>query len=202
MPDPGQVVYGKPSTRSFRLYDSTNNVVGRLTATQVVYSTMTKTDMTIYKVRETYGEIKTKFNVQPLMLASQHPNLADPIEVISGYWDRGYSCGIESFITKLREDGWESEDSIRYSRPGCETIGGTSGSPIIHSSSRQVIGVNNTGNEDGDKCTLNNPCEVDKNGNISFQKGYSYGQETFWVYSCLNQYNELDLGVAGCLLPH
>jgi V8-like Glu-specific endopeptidase len=135
-------------------------------------------------------------------LASKHPALTEPIQVISGYWSRGYACAIEAFVPQLKEDRWTSEDSIRYSRPGCETIGGTSGSPIIQASNRSVIGVNNTGNEDGEKCTMNNPCEVDGNGNITFQQGYSYGQETYWVYSCLNQYNELDLGVASCLLPH
>jgi V8-like Glu-specific endopeptidase len=122
------------------------------------------------------------------------------MEVISGYWMRGYSCNIETFVPKLEEDGWVCEDSIRYSRPGCETIGGTSGSPVIRAGTRTVIGVNNTGNEDGEKCTMNNPCEIDKDGKIVFQKGYSYGQQTYWVYSCLNQYNEIDLKVPGCQL--
>ncbi len=201
-PEPGEFVYGKPSTRSFQLFDSNKNVVGRLKATQVVYSTMTKTDMTIYKLRETYADIKSQYNVNSLLLSSLHPDVADPVEVISGYWRRGYNCSIETFVSQLKEAGWVSEDSVRYSRPGCEVIGGTSGSPIIHAVNRSVIGVNNTGNEDGQKCSMNNPCEIDKDGNISAQKGYSYGQQTYWVYSCLNQYNELDLSVAGCLLPH
>ena len=201
MPAPGDVVYGKPSNRSFRLYDANNKIVGRLNASQVVYSTMTKTDMTIYKLRETYAEIKSQYNVNPLLLASQRSNVADPIEVVSGYWNRGYSCAVETFVTELREQGWTMNDSIRYSRPGCEVIGGTSGSPVINSANRSVIGVNNTGNEDGRKCTMNNPCEVDKDGNVSATKGYSYGQQTFWVYTCLNQYNEIDTTVSGCLLP-
>jgi V8-like Glu-specific endopeptidase len=202
MPAPGQFIYGKPSSRAFRLLDANANSVARLTATEVVYSTMTKTDMTIYKLRETYGDIKNKYHIQPLMLASQHPSAAEPIEVISGYWTRGYTCGIEYFVNQLREDKWTSEDSIRYTRPGCETIGGTSGSPILSAGSRTIIGVNNTGNENGEKCTMDNPCEVDKNGKITYQKGVSYGQETYWIYSCLNQSNEIDLQTPGCLLPH
>jgi len=201
-PDPGQIVFGQQSDRSFRLYDATNNTVGTLNASEVVYSTMTKTDMTIYKVQETYADIKSNFNVNAFTLSSQHPNVGDQIEVVSGYWDRGYDCSIEAFVTQLKEDQWTSEDSIRYSRPGCEVVGGTSGSPVIRAGTRTVIGVNNTGNEDGEKCTMNNPCEVDKSGNITFQKGYSYGQETYWIYSCLNQYNEIDLSVKGCMLPH
>ena len=201
MPDMGEVVYGKPSSRTFRLYDAKNNGVGRLTATEIVYSTMTKTDMTIYKLRETYADILSKYKVNALTLSSAHPSVQDPIEVISGYWNRGYACSIEAFIPTLKEDQWTMNDSIRYSRPGCNTIGGTSGSPIIKAGTRTVIGVNNTGNESGYKCTMNNPCEIDEAGNTKAYRGYSYGQETFWVYSCLNQYNELDLSVAGCMLP-
>ncbi|HWU44153.1 MAG TPA: hypothetical protein VN132_11965, partial [Bdellovibrio sp.] len=200
MPEAGEVVFGRESSRSFRLFGA-NNVVGRLNATQIVYSTMTKTDMTIYKLRETYADIKSRYNVNALLLASQHPSVSDPIEVISGYWSRGYTCGIEAFISKIKEDQWTMEDSLRYSRPGCNTIGGTSGSPVVKAGTRTVVGVNNTGNEDGAKCTMNNPCEVDQNGAITAHQGYSYGQETFWVYSCLNQYNEIDLNVAGCQLP-
>lgn len=202
MPKPGQFVYGQQSSRTFRLFDAQGNTVGRLTATRVVYSTMTKTDMTIYKLKETYQEIKSNFNVEPLTLSSEHPSVSDPIEVISGYWHRGYSCAVEAFITQLKEGGWTQEDSIRYSRPGCVVIGGTSGSPIIRTGSRTVIGVNNTGSESGLKCTMNNPCEVDADGNVTAHKDFSYGQQTYWVYSCLNQFNEIDLSIKDCKLPH
>jgi V8-like Glu-specific endopeptidase len=202
MPQPGQVVYGKPSTRSFHLFDASTNIVGKVSATQVIYSTMTKTDMTLYKLKETYGEIRTKFGINPLALASQHPSVNEGLEVISGYWSRGYRCNIETFVNKLSEAGYVSEDSIRYSRPGCEVIGGTSGSPVIRAGTRIVIGVNNTGNESGDECTMNNPCEIAPDGKVSAQKGFSYGQQTYWIYTCLNQSNEFDLSVPGCLLPH
>lgn len=200
MPKPGQYVYGKPSSRTFKLYNSEDRVVARLNATQIVYSTMTKTDMTIYKLQETYQEIKSKYHVNALLLSSQHPSVSDPIEVISGYWNRGYSCAIEAFVTQLKEGGWVMEDSIRYTRPGCVVIGGTSGSPVIHRDNRTVLGVNNTGSESGQKCTMNNPCEVDASGAITAHKDYSYGQQTYLVYTCLNQSNELDLSVPGCKL--
>lgn len=200
MPKPGSYVYGKPSSRTFKLFNSEDRVVGRLTATQIVYSTMTNSDMTIYKIKETYAEIKSQYNVKPLLLSSQHPSVSDPIEVISGYWNRGYSCSIEAFVSQLKEAGWTMQDSIRYTRPGCVVIGGTSGSPVIHRENRSVVGVNNTGSENGMKCTMNNPCEVDTAGNISAHKDYSYGQQTYLVYTCLNQNNEVDLSVPGCKL--
>ncbi|MEN0059976.1 MAG: hypothetical protein AAGB31_14140, partial [Bdellovibrio sp.] len=109
---------------------------------------------------------------------------------------------VEAFVPQLKEAQWTMQHSIRYSRPGCEVIGGTSGSPVIRSGSRIVVGVNNTGNESGRNCTMNNPCEIDENGKMTAHKGYTYGQQTYWVYSCLNQYNEVDLQTPGCLLPH
>ncbi|MGZ3774264.1 MAG: trypsin-like serine peptidase [Pseudobdellovibrionaceae bacterium] len=202
MPKPGQAVYGIQSTRAFKLFNNQDQVVGRLNATQVMYSTMTKTDMTLYKLKETYKEIKQKYDVNPMTLSSQHPSVSTSIEVISGYWNRGYSCSIEAFISQLKEGGWTQEDSIRYSRPGCLVIGGTSGSPIIQAGTRTVIGINNTGNESGYKCTMNNPCEVDETGNVTAHKDYSYGQQTYLVYDCLNQFNEIDLNLKDCKLIH
>lgn len=199
---PGDYVAGEVSTRNMQLLTATSSNAGSVRATQIVYSTMTGTDLTIYKLKETYAEIKTKFQIEPLTLSSEHPKTGMNMEVISGYWKKGYSCQIEAFVTELKEAGWSFKDSIRYSRPGCETIGGTSGSPIVLAGSRTQIGVNNTGNEDGKSCTMNNPCEVDANGNVSYTKGHSYGQQTYWVYSCLNNNNELDLQKEGCLLPH
>jgi V8-like Glu-specific endopeptidase len=198
---PGVVVTHKPSVRSFRVLDSQSNNLGRITATEVIYSTMTKTDLTLYQTVETYAQIADKFHVRPMTLSSQHPEVSQKIEVISGYWKKGYSCAVEAFVPSLKEEEWTFVDSIRYSRPGCETIGGTSGSPIVLAGTRTVIGINNTGNEDGEKCTMNNPCEVSDEGQITYEKGLSYGQETYWIYSCLNDKNQLDLKIAGCALP-
>lgn len=201
-PKPGTFVYGRASSRTFSLLNPRGQSVGQATARKIMYSTMTGTDMTLYELRETFGEIYTRFNIRPLTMSSQHPSVNDPIEVISGYWKRGFTCAIEKFVHQLREDSYTNTDSIRYSRPGCETYGGTSGSPVILAGSRTVIGVNNTGNEDGQKCSMNNPCEIDEKGNISYQQGYSYGQQTYWVYSCLNSNKELDLNTPGCMLLH
>ena len=198
---PGQVVYNLPKARTFQLYNAAAQIVGKLTSTHIVYGTMTSTDMAIYRLNETYAQIISKYNVNPLVISSLKASPTDAIEVISGYWKRGYSCAIENFVETLLEDAWTFKDSIRYTEPGCDTIGGTSGSPIINPITRQVIGVNNTSNEDGQLCTMNNPCEVDAQGNKKAFPGVSYGQQTYWVYSCLTEANELNLLKEGCLLP-
>lgn len=201
-PRPGTYHYGKPSSRTFWLLDSAANSTVRVRATQIMYSTMTGTDLTLYRLSESFEEIRTKYGVRPLTLSYTRPSGDMMIEIISGYWKRGFTCGVGSFITELREEGYVWHDSIRYSSPGCETYGGTSGSPIIMNGSRLAIGINNTGNENGQMCTMNNPCEVLPNGQTVAYKGASYGQQAYWVYTCLNESNEIDLQRPGCLLYH
>jgi V8-like Glu-specific endopeptidase len=200
--EPGTQLINKPSSRWFTVLDAGANDIGEVRATTVLYATMTGTDMTLYRLKETYAEIKTKFKIPALTLASQHPAVGMGIEIISGYWQRGYTCQIETFVNALREGDWTWNDSMRYSRPGCEVIGGTSGSPVLLQGSRTVIGVNNTGNENGGRCTDNNPCEIDKDGNISYQKGYNYAEQTYWIYSCLDGNGQINMTVPGCMLPH
>lgn len=198
----GEFVSHKPSSRRMNIMNPTSGTAVSLNATEVVYATMTNTDMAIYKLDVSYADIKSKYNVSPLTLASTHPTATTAIEIISGYWRRGYKCQIDGFVPQLKEEDWLWKDSIRYSRPGCETIGGTSGSPILAAGTRTMIGINNTGNESGEKCTMNNPCEIDDKGKITYTQGVSYGQQTYLVYTCLNDKNEIDLGVEGCMLNH
>lgn len=200
-PAPGRHFYNVSSNRSFTLLTPDARDAGTIRATHAVYVTMTQTDVSLYRVRETYAEIKSRYNIRPLIMSSTHPSVGEPMDIISGYWRRGYSCNIDKFVYVLREGNWDSMDSIRFTQPGCETIGGTSGSPILAGGTRMVIGINNTGNESGGRCTENNPCEIDQNGTVYYKKGLSYGQQTYWFYSCLNANFEVDLTQPGCELP-
>jgi V8-like Glu-specific endopeptidase len=200
-PQPGQVVTNRRSTRSFSLLDSTGQqAIARLRATQIEYSTMTDTDITLYKLSTTYQQLRSRYGVEALRLSSQHPLEAAQISVVSGYWKRIYNCKIDGFVYRLREASWTWKDSIRYT-PECDTIGGTSGSPVIDQASGQVVGVNNTGNEDGASCTLNNPCEVDENGTVTVRRGINYGQQTYLMARCLVGGSDIDLTNSACQLP-
>ncbi|MGZ3723069.1 MAG: trypsin-like peptidase domain-containing protein [Bdellovibrionales bacterium] len=198
----GEFLVNKASRRTFSILDTQGNDMGTLHATMVLYATMTKTDMTLYRLRETYAEILSQYKTHPLTMSSQHPATGTNIEIISGYWQRGYTCQIEFFVNNLKEGDYTWADSMRYSRPGCEVIGGTSGSPVIMAGTRTVIGINNTGNENGQRCTDNNPCEIDQNGNVTYQKGYNYAEETYWIYSCLDSSGQINVSTAGCMLTH
>ncbi len=195
---PGAMILNKRDRRRMRVADSAMNFT-HVRAEKILYATMTGTDSALFQLEETFEELERK-GIRAFELSDIRPYKDTEIEVISGYWERGYSCRIEAFIHEMREDDWVFQDSLRYSRPGCETIGGTSGSPIIEKGKRLVIGVNNSGNESGRECTMNNPCEVDANGNISVIKGASYGQQTYWFYDCLTDDYQIEPSLAGCRL--
>ena len=195
----GEVWVNKPISRDMKLFDK-NMKLFPIKATKILYATMTNTDVAFYELDKSYVEIMNTTQVRAFVLDSFRPSIAQPIEIISGYWDRGYSCAIDNFVFQIKEGQWTWTDSIRYTE-GCDTIGGTSGSPLIAKGEKRVIGINNTSNESGEECTLNNPCEVSANGNVNSQKGLRYGQQTFNVYTCITPDFKFDLSRSTCDLP-
>jgi V8-like Glu-specific endopeptidase len=200
MIDPGRVILSQSNTRTFTVLGSQANQLGTVRAEKLLYATMTKTDMSLYQVKETYQDLRSKFNVEALVLSREAPAVGHDIEVISGYWRRGYSCAVAAIADTLKEGKWTFQEAVRFTA-SCNTIGGTSGAPVVAAGTRTVVAVNNTGNTSGRQCEVNNPCEVSKDGTITYQKGYSYAQQTWWLYSCRNDRGQLDLSVAGCQLP-
>lgn len=196
---PGEVWVNRAAPRSLKLYD-VNFKLHNIQATKILFATMTNTDVAFYELSESFNEIFARTKVRPFILDSVRPLAGVNIDIISGYWDRGYSCEIDGFVFQIREADWTFTDSIRYTA-GCDTIGGTSGSPIIARGERRVIGINNTSNESGRRCTMNNPCEVDQAGQVEVRKGVRYGQQTYNVYSCLTPDYNFDLSRRGCSLP-
>ncbi|MGW1054935.1 S1 family peptidase [Streptomyces sp. NPDC002521] len=200
MPAAGQVITDQPSSRTFTLLDANANQVGTLQATKVLYATMTDTDITLYQLSSTYAQIRRQYQIDALPLATTHPVQGDNIEVVSGYWQSTYSCAMDGFAYEVKEADWTWKDSVRYT-PDCHVIGGTSGSPVIDTSTGQVVAVNNTTNENGEQCTLNNPCEVDQNGNVTIHQGIGYAEETYLIAPCVGSGNQIDLTLPNCALP-
>jgi hypothetical protein len=198
---PGEVILNASSTRTFTLLNSAGSAIGTLRADRLAYATMTGTDISLYRLTQTYAQLQQQFGTTALTLSATHPVGGTDIRVVSGYWRRIYTCRIDGFVFSLRESNWTWRDSIRYtSASTCQTIGGTSGSPIVDVASGAVVGVNNTSNENGQRCTLNNPCEVDQNGTVTVRPGARYGQQTFQINACIGAGNTINLGLAGCTL--
>jgi V8-like Glu-specific endopeptidase len=200
MPGPGEVITDQPSSRTFTLLNSSGGRLGTLRATKVVYSTMTDTDVTFYQLNTSYAAIKSRYGISPLTMSTTHPVAGAAIDVVSGFWKTIYSCNIDGFVYRLKEGDWTWKDSLRYT-PTCNTIGGTSGSPVVDTATGQLVAINNTGNENGESCTVDNPCEVDENGNVTVRQGINYAEETYFIPSCFAAGNRLDLTLPDCILP-
>ncbi|WP_412543980.1 serine protease [Longispora sp. K20-0274] len=195
----GVVLQNKKSTRSGTLLSSTGAKLGTVRADTLLYATMTGTDVSLYRLTRTYAQLSNTFGVTAMTIAATHPVNGSSMFIPSGYWKQVWTCSVNGFVPTLREGEWTWHDSIRYNT-GCNTIHGTSGSPIVDTASGQVVGINNTGNDDGAMCTLNNPCEVDADGTTHAYLGQSYGQETYWFTTCLDASRQINLTVSGCLL--
>uniref|UniRef100_A0AAU3GTF1 Serine protease n=1 Tax=Streptomyces sp. NBC_01401 TaxID=2903854 RepID=A0AAU3GTF1_9ACTN len=199
-PGPGEVVLDQASSRTFTLLDGAGTGVGTLRADKVAYGTMTDTDVSLYQLTSTYAEIESDYGIEALELDAARPAEGTAITVASGYWKRTYSCDIDGFAYQLKEGDWTWKDSIRYTS-ACDTIGGTSGSPVIDDATGKVVAVNNTGNEDGQECTDNNPCEVAEDGTVTVREGINYAQQTYGIVPCIGEGNKIDLTLSGCALP-
>ncbi|MEU6605340.1 serine protease [Streptomyces shenzhenensis] len=199
-PAAGQVIVDQASTRTFGLLNASATQVGTLRAAKVAYATMTDTDVTIYQLTTTYAQISSTYGINALTVQDTHPTAGTAITVVSGYWKRTYACSIDGFAYRLKESSWTWKDSVRYTS-ACNTIGGTSGSPVLDNATGKVVAVNNTGNEDGASCTLNNPCEVDEAGTVTVRQGINYAQETYQIPACFTTGNKLNLSASGCTLP-
>ncbi|MDY7083958.1 MAG: serine protease [Actinomycetota bacterium] len=195
----GQVLVNRSSSRSGTLLNSSGGSLGTVRADRVLYATMTGTDVTLYRLTTTYATLQSRYGATALTIASSRPSEGLSIAIPSSYWKRIWNCKIDAFVPQLREGEWTWRDSIRYDT-ACDTIHGTSGSPIVSASSGQIVGINNTGNDDGERCTLNNPCEVAADGTVTVSQGQSYGEQTYWFTTCLNASRVIDLTKSGCLL--
>ncbi|MGW6275742.1 trypsin-like peptidase domain-containing protein [Streptomyces sp. NPDC055060] len=199
-PAAGEVVVDQPSTRTFKLLDAKGAEKATLRASKISYATMTDTDISLYQLTSSYADIKKKYGIKALEIEDDHPVRKRAVTVVSGYWKKTYTCEIDGFAYRLKEGEWTWKDSVRYT-PACRTIGGTSGSPVIDHKTGKVTAVNNTGNEDGERCTLNNPCEVDRRGKVTVRKGINYAQQTYGIVPCVGPDSKIDLGRKGCKLP-
>lgn len=199
-PAAGEVIVDQPSSRSFGLLNSAGTRVATLRAGKIAYATMTDTDVSLYQLTSTYQQIQSLYGIKALELDAAHPVQGTAIKVVSGYWKRIYSCNVDGFAYRLKEGEWTWKDSVRYTS-SCNTIGGTSGSPVVDNVTGKVVAVNNTGNEDGGRCTDNNPCEVDENGAVTVRRGINYAQQTYGIVPCVGLDNKIDLGRPGCVLP-
>lgn len=181
------------------LNPKTGATIGKSAMRKILYATMTGTDMALLELEDTFADIEKKYSTLPLLISSKRSDIGDKVIVVSGYHRQAYHCAVEAIVPELLEGGYTMTESIRYAR-GCDTIPGTSGSPILNADLNLVVGVNNTGNEDGGMCNMNNPCQKWPGKPDEAVEGRAYGQQIDAVYTCLTADRKIDLSIKGCQL--
>jgi uncharacterized protein (TIGR03437 family) len=178
---------------------------------RIAYSTMKGTDLTVAELSVTYGELLSS-GIQPLEIASAIPAAGVAVESIGAPVnsipdDEGFlriaACRITG-RTNLLEFHWFFNDTIAHD---CADIwGGSSGSPLLLRSTRQIIGLTNTttstsadqrgGNWD---CFAGRPCEVTSTGTRVLER-MNYVVPVQGVTNCFDSNDRFTLAQAGCAL--
>ena len=174
-PAPGQTLRDVPTDLPVTIGDRQGYLQAKARTTKLVYATMTGTDTAVYRLDQTYGQLRAA-GVKIFKLADRP---AEP-----GAEDRHHLRGQRQPLQVHRrgrcpapaEEGYTQDDAYRYD-PACAPSHGGSGSPLVLRDGITVVGVHSTGNDDGEQCTANNPCEVAADGTVTVHQGRRYGQQ-------------------------
>lgn len=187
-----------PYRQSIYLYNNRGEKI-YLQTSKVIFATTTETDVALIQLEANYS-ILNKAGIRSFEISKLPAQINDPIKMISGLFKTIQNCKIDTISYELREDPWTFHQSYGYF--GCSSEHGTSGSPLISLKTGKIVGINTTRNDDGAKCTGNNPCEVSNDGNITFIQGKSYGQRTNLILSCVDDLGIFNLDLKTCYLSH
>lgn len=199
-PAPGKALIDRPADlpRPVTIADSAGYPQTTARATRLVYATMTGTDVALYRLDKTYAQL-AKEGAKVFRLTTTPMRAGD--ELLMAYSGSRPHCTVEAVVPYLREAGYQQKDSVRYAQSDtCASRPGYSGSTLLSLDANTVMGINNTHNRDGGRCTESNPCEVGRNGAVTVRKGRSYGQQVHRISACLAKGSRFDPFRPGCAL--
>lgn len=193
------VLVDQEQYKKIELLDGRGSVAMTVRGAHLRYASMYRTDLAIYELRETYADLAAG-GVTPLALAARGPSRGDRIRIPSGYWVEQRACTTTGTAYRLHEREWDWWRSIRLpALDGCAIRGGYSGSPIIDRTTGEVVGVANTGYVGGRRC-IDSACEENRRGVVRMVRNMNYGQQTWWLNTCLGADRRFDLEARGCKL--
>jgi hypothetical protein len=185
--------------KQIELLDGRGDVAMTVRGTSLRYASMYRTDLAVYELRETYADLAAG-GVTPLVLSATGPSRGDEIRIPSGYWNEQRTCTTPGTAYRVHEQDWDWWRSIRLpALDGCRIRGGYSGSPIVSRSTGEVVGIANTGYIGGRRC-IDSACEENQRGTVRMVRDMNYGQQTWWLNTCIGANRRFDLSVDGCKL--
>jgi len=174
-PAPGQTLEDVAIDLPVTIGDRQGYLQAKARTTRLVRATMSGTDTALFQLDQTYAQLRAK-GVKIFKLAGRSARPGERVDVISSGNGKRFECTIDAVVPHLREEGYTQDDAYRYDA-GCEPSHGASGSPIVLKDGVTVVGVHSTGNDSGEQCTANNPCEVAADGTVTVRQGARYGQQ-------------------------
>ncbi|TKK78802.1 trypsin-like serine protease [Herbidospora galbida] len=197
-PAPGKALVDRPADRVVPIADRQGYPKVTARANRLVYATMTGTDIALYRLNRTYAQLAAK-GAKVFRLTTAPVRAGDRLAL--AYPTRRMKCTAEAVVEHLREGAYQQDDAIRYAAgKDCAPAHGTSGSALLAPDGTTIVGIHNTHNEAGGRCTDDNPCEVGPGGTVTAVKGRSYGQQVYLIGACLTKGSRLDLSRKGCAL--
>ncbi len=197
-PTPGSALVNQTADLKVPIADRQGYPKTTARANQLVYATMTGTDIALYRLDKTYAQLKAE-GAKVFQLTSTPVRAGQRLTV--AYPSHRLNCTAQAVVPHLREGGYQQDDSIRYATSeDCDTKHGMSGSALLAPDGTTVVGIHNTHNDDGEQCTDDNPCEVGPDGAVTSVQGRGYGQQVHMITACLTKGSKLDLSRKGCTL--
>jgi Trypsin-like peptidase domain len=175
---------------------------------RLVYGTMKNNDIAILELNITQRQLQQS-GIELLQIAPKPPTVGEPLIVVGvpseGVQDRlnflhATTCQAGA-SANVKEDIYNWTKSIRHR---CSIVGGMSGSPMMSLKTNQVVGIINTGINDSSAkqppCSLNRPCEVNRNGGVQTFPQENYGQLVHQIPTCFDRRGIFDLDLDKCQL--
>jgi hypothetical protein len=205
-PRPGRSITGRPDNQRVLIKNPNGNTIVRAHTKRLVYATMTGTDVAVYRLDQSFAQLRAT-GVKVRSLAVDGPRPGQKVRVLSAGSGKAWTCTVAKITPGLLEAGYTQKHAIGYrTRRGCSaTYGagpghGDSGSPLVDPRTGKIVGIHNTGNDSGLRCTEDNPCEIDAQGHRTSVKGARYGQQTAMLRDCLIAGSRIALSRPACAL--
>ena len=187
-----EVLVDQRQFKRIELLDDHGTVAMTVRGVHLRYASMYRTDLAVYELRESYADLAAR-GVTPLVLATRGPSRGDRIRIPSGYWLEQRACTTTGTAYRVHEREWDWWRSIRLpALDGCAIRGGYSGSPIVSRSTGEVVGIANTGYVGGRRC-IDSACEENRRGVVRMVRDMNYGQQTWWLHTCIGADRRFDL---------
>lgn len=200
IPEKGAVIVDKKVDAPLAFADAGGYAFSTARIDRLLFATMTGTDVALYRLDTSFADLERK-GVRVLRVADAPPKVGDTVTLMAAdpFMGGPRGCTIEAVVPTLREAGYEQHDSLRMAEAErCVSQGGYSGAALLAPDGKTIVGVNNTSNHDGEKCKLDNPCEVSADGEKKIFRERPYGQQIVELNDCVAAGSVLDLDAAAC----